>query len=74
MLEQAGLAVERTWGIHVATNLLPSTWLHARRPPRPVTALFRALCRVDDVLRRIPLTSALANSVVILARRRSAGT
>jgi SAM-dependent methyltransferase len=74
MLGGAGLAVERVWGIHVATNLLPSTWLHARHPPRPLTTLFRLLCRVDDGLRRLPLASAAANSVVVLARRRFAGT
>ena len=69
MLGAAGLAVERVWGIHIATNLIPSTWLHARSPSRRVSGLFRRLCAIDGVLRRLPLVRGAANSVVILARR-----
>jgi SAM-dependent methyltransferase len=73
MLRDAGLVAERTWGIHMATNLIPSTVLHRPRLPGPLAALYRALARVDDALRLVPGTPWIANSVVVLARKRSGG-
>jgi hypothetical protein len=58
------------WGIHVLTNLIPSTVLHRERLTRPLATLYRILCTVDDGLRRLPGATRLANSLVVLARRR----
>jgi len=62
-LADVGLRVERTWGIHALTNLLPSTVLHRPRLPRPLAALYRALRAIDTAI----APAALANSVVVLA-------
>lgn len=70
LLDEAGLEPSRTWGIHMLTNLIPSTVLHREDLPRPVTALYRILCSVDNGLRRLSSATLLANSLVVLARRR----
>lgn len=70
MLGAAGLAVERARGIHMATNLIPSTVLHRPRLGRGLAAAFRALAALDGALRRLPGTHRLANSLVVLARKR----
>jgi SAM-dependent methyltransferase len=72
MLRRASVVVERTWGIHILTNVIPSTVLHRPRLTRPVAALFRALGTVDDGLRRLRGTHHLANSVVLLGRKTGA--
>jgi SAM-dependent methyltransferase len=74
MLGHAGLEVQRTWGIHVATNLIPSTLLHRSRVGRGLGTVYRALCALDEWLRRLPLTHLVANSLVILAIKRPDGT
>lgn len=71
MLGRAGLDVEETWGIHMATNVIPSTLLHRPRLGRMLAAMYRALCALDDALRRVPLTHVAANSLVVLARKRT---
>ena len=70
LLDGAGLAVARTWGIHSATGLLPSTLLHRRRLPAGVRPLYAALCAVDRWVTRVPGARGLASSLVVLARRR----
>jgi hypothetical protein len=69
MLGASGLVVERVWGIHMLTNLIPSTVLHRPRLARPLGGLYRALAAADGALRRLPGTHRLANSVVVLARK-----
>jgi len=71
LLAAAGLEPVRMWGIHVLTNLIPSTVLHRERLARPLAALYRILCSVDDGLRRLPGAARVANSLVVLARRRA---
>lgn len=70
LLDSAGLEPARMWGIHVLTNLIPSTVLHRARLARPVAILYGILCSVDDGLRRLWGAARLANSLVVLARRR----
>ena len=70
MLEAAGFTVERVEGIHAVTNVLPSTLLHRERLPSGVGALYRALCVLDRTLAPRPPARWLANSLVIVARRR----
>jgi hypothetical protein len=70
MLAASGLAIERAWGIHMLTNVIPSTVLHRPRLGRALAACYRALAVVDDALRRVPGTHRIANSVVVLARKR----
>jgi MPBQ/MSBQ methyltransferase len=71
LLDAAGLEPAQMWGIHVLTNLIPSTVLHRARLAPSVDLFYRLLCRVDGGLRRLPATARLANSLVVLARRRT---
>ncbi len=71
LLDAAGLEPSRMWGIHVLTNLIPSTVLHRARLARSLDLFYRLLCRVDGGLRRLPASARLANSLVVLARRRT---
>lgn len=69
MLRAAGLSVERWWGLHALTNVIPSTLLHRDCLPRPLSWLYLALRAMD---RRLSDTRAgpwLANSLVLLARK-----
>ena len=70
LLDTAGLESARMWGIHAITNLIPSTVLHRERLARPLAILYRILCSLDDGLRRLSGAARLANSLVVLARRR----
>jgi MPBQ/MSBQ methyltransferase len=69
MLRAAGLIPVRAWGVHGITNVLPSTLLHRADPPRALVGVYRALRRVDAALGTTPPARALANSLVVLARR-----
>ncbi len=72
LLDGARLEPVGVWGIHILTNLIPSTVLHRERLARPLAVLYRILCRADEGLRRLPGAARLANSLVVLARRRGA--
>ena len=73
-LDAAGLEPVRMWGIHVLTNVIPSTVLHRERLNSALAALYRILCRLDDGLRRSPLAARAANSLVVLAQKRGTGS
>jgi hypothetical protein len=70
MMSAVGLEPVRVWGIHGVTPLIPSTVLHRSRLSAPLAALFRALCALDDAVRRLPASARIACSVVLLARKR----
>ncbi len=69
-LARARLHVERTWGIHALTNVIPSTILHRPRLWRPLAAAYLALRALDTAW----APAALANSVVVLAVKAQAAT
>lgn len=69
MMRSVGLEPVRAWGIHGVTPLIPSTVLHRLRLPAPLAGLFRALCALDDAVRRFPASACIACSVVLLARK-----
>jgi SAM-dependent methyltransferase len=68
-LGDAGLVPRRAWGLHSATNLLPSTVLHRPRLGRVAGALYRGLCALDRTLAATGPGRAFANSLVILAEK-----
>jgi SAM-dependent methyltransferase len=68
-LGRAGLRVERAWGIHTVTNLLPSTLLHRPRVPAGLRWLYRVLCAADGVVGGWAAARALAAHAVVLARK-----
>lgn len=67
MLRAAGLRTLRAWGVHMLTNILPSTVLHRERLGRSTAAVYRLLCRIDDSIRGRALAQRTANSLVVLA-------
>jgi SAM-dependent methyltransferase len=69
MLGRAGLRVERAWGIHAITNLLPSTLLHRPRLPAGLRLVYRALCAADAAVGGWPAARVLAAHAVLLARK-----
>jgi ubiquinone/menaquinone biosynthesis C-methylase UbiE len=69
LLDAAGLASVRAWGIHSATGLFPSTTLHRPRLPGPLRPLYRGLCVIDRWVARLPPARGLASSRVVLARK-----
>ncbi|HWC03877.1 MAG TPA: class I SAM-dependent methyltransferase [Methylomirabilota bacterium] len=70
LLEEAGLAVVRAWGIHSATGVMPSTVLHQPRLGRATAALYRGLRKVDRMLAGTGPGRRLSNSLVVLAAKR----
>ncbi len=68
-LGAAGLVRRRAWGLHSATNLLPSTVLHRPRLGRIAGTLYRGLRALDRTLAATSPGLALANSLVILAEK-----
>ena len=73
MLDRADLRVERAWGIHAVTNLLPSTLLHRPRLPAGLRLVYRALCAADAAVSGWPAARALAAHAVVLARKGAPG-
>jgi MPBQ/MSBQ methyltransferase len=69
LLGAAGLAVRRSWGIHMLTNVIPSTVLHRDRLGPGLARCYRALGRLDSMLERGRIGQAIANSLVVLAER-----
>lgn len=69
LLGRAGLRLRRTWGIHMLTNLIPSTVLHRERLPRSLATCYRMLCGLDGLLERAWVAQRVANSLVIVAEK-----
>jgi len=69
MLESGGLGVERAWGIHAITNLMPSPVLHRPRLPAALRPLYRALRSADSQIGSSRAMRAIAAHGVMLARK-----
>jgi SAM-dependent methyltransferase len=70
LLAEVGLTPVRWWGIHSVTNLIPSTLLHRPRLGAALARLYGALTRMDRRLAGTGTGRAVANSLVVLARKR----
>jgi ubiquinone/menaquinone biosynthesis C-methylase UbiE len=73
LLGGAGLTMQRAWGIHMLTNLIPSTVLHRDRLGAWLARCYAALCRLDGALERARTAQAVANSLVLLAQKAPGG-
>ena len=69
LLQKAGLAPTRVWGVHSVTNLIPSTVLPRERLGRATGALYHRLRTLDGALARTRAGRAIANSLVVLATK-----
>jgi len=68
-LRDVGLVIERRWGLHCFTNLIPSTILHEPTPPSPVRHLFSLLASIEGRVSHLWPVNAFACSLVFLARK-----
>ena len=69
-LTALGLSWQRAWGIHAATNAIPSTLLHRAALPRGLATVYGALRAIDGALSASLPGRALASSLVVLAVKR----
>jgi len=69
MLESSGLRVERAWGIHAITNLMPSPVLHRPRLPAALRPVYRALRSADARVGSSRVMRAIAAHRVVLTRK-----
>src|SRR5262249_9941121 len=67
MLESKGLGIERAWGIHAITNLMPSPILHRPRLPAALRLLYRALRFADARVGSCRVVPAIAAHAQVLA-------
>jgi len=74
LIGAAGLTVRRMWGIHMLTNLIPSTVLHRDRLGAWLARCYGALCRLDGRLERFTSAHQIANSLVVLAEKLPSGS
>jgi len=66
-LRQVGLLVDRRWGLHILTNIIPSTVLHRADASPLVWSVFRKLARVERLVHAAWPFNALACSLLVLA-------
>jgi SAM-dependent methyltransferase len=74
LLRAARLTPVKVWGIHAATNLIPSTVLHRERVGPVLASVYRGLRALDRRLARFPPARAIANSLMVLARKDGTAT
>jgi len=66
-LQKVGLIIEKRWGLHVLTNLIPSTILHKPNPSRPLQKLFNRLASIEKRFNRFWPFSSFGCSLLVLA-------
>jgi MPBQ/MSBQ methyltransferase len=66
-LEAVDLLVQRCWGLHFLTNLLPSTVLHRADASPLVWSVFRKLARLERLVYSMWPFNALACSLLVVA-------
>src|SRR5262249_24584058 len=69
MLESSGLRVERAWGLHAITTLMPPPIPHRPRLPAALRPLYRALRLADARVSSSRVMRAIAAHGVVLARQ-----
>lgn len=68
-LRQVGVVTAKRYGIHVITNLVPSTVLHNPRAGRLVRAVFRILSQLETNIQGRSPFSGLGNTLVVLGSK-----
>ena len=66
-LQRVDLLVDRRWGLHFLTNLLPSTVLHRADASPLVWSVFRQLARLERLVYSVWPFNALACSLLVVA-------
>jgi len=70
-LQNANLVEDKRWGLHVVTNLVPSTILHGSNPSRLLRLTFGALAAVETRVNDLWPLNALGCSLLVLAHKTS---
>lgn len=66
LLSDVGVAWSKSYGIHVITNLIPSTVLHKGNPWKPTKFLFAALSSLESEVHGIRPLNEWGNSIVVI--------
>ena len=69
-LANAGLRIEKRWGLHCLTNLLPSTVLHRADAGRLVRSIFYQLANLEHLVHGVWPFNALACSLLVMAEKK----
>lgn len=69
-LEGLGLVVQKRWGLHFLTNLLPSTVLHRADAGPLVRTIFRQLASLERLVYSVWPFNALACSLLVMAEKK----
>jgi ubiquinone/menaquinone biosynthesis C-methylase UbiE len=67
-----GLVPVKKWGLHVITNLIPSTILHNPNPSRLLSIIFKRLSSMERRINHMWPFTALGCSLLVVARKRNA--
>jgi len=68
-LESVGLFVQKRWGLHSLTNLLPSTVLHRADAGPLIRFVFRHLAAAERVIHNVWPFNAVACSLLVIATK-----
>lgn len=68
-LRKVGLIVEKRWGLHVLTNLIPSTLLHKSNPSISLKKIFTKLASIEKRVNKFWPFNAFGCSLLVLARK-----
>jgi len=69
-MKKVGLVVEKRWGLHVLTNVVPSTILHKANPSIGIKKLFTILAKGEGKVNKYWPFNAFGCSILMLARRK----
>jgi SAM-dependent methyltransferase len=71
-LKKAELIPDQRWGLHVITNLMPSTILHEANPANFIRQTFSFLEKIEKRLNRFWPFNAFGCSLLVLAHKKTA--
>ncbi|MHB1037868.1 MAG: class I SAM-dependent methyltransferase [Pirellulales bacterium] len=71
-LRDVGLVPVNRWGLHVITNIIPSTVLHKANPGTALKCVFSILAALEKRVNRFWPFNAFACSLLVVAEKRSA--
>lgn len=68
-LHRAGLLEDERWGLHVVTNVIPSTILHNSDPGKLTQRLFVCLASFEKLVNHVWPFNAFACSLLVSAHK-----
>jgi ubiquinone/menaquinone biosynthesis C-methylase UbiE len=71
-LRRVGIIQDKRWGLHVITNLIPSTVLHEANPSKEIRTLFKFLASIESRLNAFWPFNAFGCSLLVVGHKQSA--